>query len=96
MSYKESDTRLSTPTHWAIWVVPNFQHLTLGKFKVKVKVAQSYLTLCDPMDCIDSPGQDTGVGSFSLLQGIFPTQGLNPGLQHYRQILSQLSHKGSP
>ena len=48
VSYKESDTRLSTPTHWAIWVVPNFQHLTLGKFKVKVKVAQSYLTLCDP------------------------------------------------
>ena len=36
------------------------------------------------------------VGSFSLLQGIFPTQGLNPGLPYYRQILHQLSHKGSP
>ena len=44
----------------------------------------------------DSPGQNTGVGSFSLLQGIFPTQGLNPGLPHYRQILYQLSYKGSP
>ena len=33
---------------------------------------------------------------FSLLQGIFPTQGLNPGLPHCRQILYQLSHKGSP
>ena len=43
-----------------------------------------------------SPGQDTGVGSHSLLQGIFPTQGSNPGLPHCRQILSQLSHKGSP
>ena len=44
----------------------------------------------------NSPGQNTGVGSLSLLQGIFPTQGLNPGLQHRRQILYQLSHKGSP
>ena len=35
-------------------------------------------------------------GSVSLLQGIFPTQGLNPGLPHCRQILYQLSHKGSP
>ena len=36
------------------------------------------------------PGQNTRVGSLSLLQGIFPTQGLNPGLLHY-----QVSHKGS-
>ena len=43
-----------------------------------------------------SPGQNTGVGSLSLLQGIFPTQGLNPGLLHRRWILYQLSHKGSP
>ena len=44
----------------------------------------------------NSPGQNTGVGSLSLLQGIFPTQGLNPGLPHCRRILYQLSHKGSP
>ena len=44
----------------------------------------------------DSPGQNTGVGSLSLLQGIFPTQGLNPGLPHCGQILYQLSHRGSP
>ena len=44
----------------------------------------------------NSPGQNTGVGSLSLLQGIVPTQGLNPGLPHCRQILYQLSHKGSP
>ena len=44
----------------------------------------------------NSPGQNTGVGSLSLLQGIFPTQGSNPGLPHYRWILYQLSHKGSP
>ena len=39
----------------------------------------------------NSPGQNTGVGSLSLLQGIFPTQGSNPGLMHCRQILYQLS-----
>ena len=44
----------------------------------------------------NSLGQNTGVGSCSLLQGIFPTQGLNSGLMHCRQILYQLSHKGSP
>ena len=44
---------------------------------------------------LNSPGQNTGVGSPSLLQGIFPTQGLNPGLPHCQQILYQLSHKGS-
>ena len=44
----------------------------------------------------NSPGQKTGVGSLSLLQGIFPTQGSNPGLPHCTWILYQLSHKGSP
>ena len=44
----------------------------------------------------NSPGQNTGMGSHSLLQWIFPTQGSNPGLLHYRWILYQLSHQGSP
>ena len=44
----------------------------------------------------NSPGQNTGVGSLSLLQRIFPTQGSNPGLPHCRWNLYQLSHKGSP
>ena len=44
----------------------------------------------------NSPGHNTGKGSHSLLQGIFPTQGLNPGLLYCRWILYQLSHKGSP
>ena len=43
-----------------------------------------------------SPGQNTGVGSLSLLQEIFPTQGSNPSLPHCKQILYQLSHKWSP
>ena len=44
----------------------------------------------------NSSGQNTGVGSLSLLQGIFPTQGSNPGLPHWRRLLYQLSHRGSP
>ena len=44
----------------------------------------------------NSPGQNTGVGSLCLLQGIFQTQGLNPGLPHCRWILYQLSYQGSP
>ena len=44
----------------------------------------------------NSPGQNPEVGSLSLLWGIFPTKGLNPGLLHFRQILYQLSRKGSP
>ena len=44
----------------------------------------------------NSPGQNTGVGSLSPLQGIFLSQGSNPGLPHCRRILDQLSHKGSP
>ena len=69
----------------------------IGMYYMKVKVTQSCLTLCNPMDCPwNSPGQKSGVGNLSLLQGIFPTQGLNPHLPHCRWILYQLSHQGSP
>ena len=44
----------------------------------------------------NSPGQNTGVGSLSLLQGIFPSQGSNSGLPHCRWIRYRLSHQGSP
>ena len=44
----------------------------------------------------NSPGQNTGVGSLSLLQGIFQTQGSNPGFLYCWRFLYQLSHKGSP
>ena len=76
---------------------PHLPQLEKGQVNVKVKVIQSCLTLCDPMDYPrDSPGQNTGVGSLPLLQGIFPNQGSNPGLSHHRWSLYQLSHKGSP
>ena len=66
--------------------------------------AQSWPTLCDPMACSPphsfvhggSPGKNTGVGCHAVHQGIFPTQGSNPGLPHCRQILYHLSHQESP
>jgi len=67
-------------------------------------VAQSCPTLCDPMDYSlpgssvhgDSPSKNARVNCHALLQGIFPTQGSNPGLPHCRWILYHLSHQGSP
>ena len=81
----------------------------LGSSSLSSKIVRSY-TLSESESCLVmfdslwtrglyspwSPlGHDNGVGSLSLLQGIFPTQGSNPGLSHCRQILYQLSHKGS-
>ena len=62
-----------------------------GSPTVKVKVTQWHPTLWDPMDS----GQNTGVRSLSLLQGIFPTQGSNRGLPHCRQVLYQLNYQRS-
>ena len=56
-----------------------------------LKIAQSCPGLYSPWN---SPGQNTGVSSLSLLQGISPTQGSNPGLLHWGQILYQLSRHG--
>ena len=68
----------------------------------EVLVAWSCPTLCDPMDCSlpgssvhgNSPGKNPGVGCHALLQGIFPTQGSNPGLPHCRRVLYHLIFPG--
>ena len=65
------------------------------------EVAQSCPTVWDPMDTRllrpwDFLGKSTGVGCHFLLQGIFPTQGSNPGVPHCRQTVYRLSHQGSP
>ena len=88
------------------WLANNCSLKILRSLKMKVKVAQSCPTICNPMDCMDYivhtvhgvlQARILGwVGSLSLLQGIFLTQGLNLGLLHCRQILYQLNHKGSP
>ena len=66
-------------------------------------ITRSCPTLCNPMDCSPPGSSVYGVLQarilewvHSLLQGLFPTQGLNPGLPHCRRILSRLSHQGSP
>ena len=67
-------------------------------------VAQLCPTLGGPMDCSlpgssvhgDSPGKNTGLDCHALLQGIFPTQGSNPGLPQCKWILHHLSYQGSP
>ena len=65
---------------------------------VKVKVAQSCLTLCDPMDYTIHGILQARILEWVafLLQGIFPTQGSNPSLLHCGRILYQLRHQGSP
>ena len=72
-------------------------------WKKESEITQLYLTLCDPMDSSLPgssihgifPGKNTGVGCHFLLQGIFLTQGLNPGLPHCKQT-HHLSHQGIP
>ena len=78
--------------------------LEWGAIAFSSLIMQLCLNLCNPMDCSipgssvygDYPGKNTRVGCHALLQGIFPTQGSNPGLPHWRQILYSLSHQGSP
>ena len=81
-----------------------------GSSRPRVRLAVSVfsnsnrcLTLCDPWTVLhqaplsmEFSRQKYGVGSYSLLQRIFPTQGLKLGLRHYRGILYFLGHEGSP
>ena len=88
--------------------MPSGVHMLQLESIVKVKVAQLCPTFVIPWTVQDwitfvipglyrnSPGQNTGVGSLSVLQGIFPTQGSSPGLPHCRQILYQPSTQGKP
>ena len=80
-------------------------HAAFSSCSMRVcSVAKSYLTLCDPYELYSAillcpqgfPGEHTGVGCHFLLQGIFSTQGLNPGLLHCRQVVYGLSYRGSP
>ena len=75
---------------------PAIQTPQRRRWKVKVKVAQSCLTLCDSMDYRVHGILHARIlewVAFPLLQGIFPTQGSNPGLLHCRRILYQLRHR---
>ena len=90
-----------------LWFLPKAtsyrRHIAWGSHQASEKVKRKSLsrvwlfatpwTIHSPWN---SPGQNTGMGSLSFLQGIFPNQGSNPGLPHCRQILYSLSHQGSP
>ena len=71
-------------------------YITVIVISESCSVISNYLWLHGLYSPWNSPDQYSGVGSLSHLQGIFPTQGSNAGLLHCRQILYQLSHKGSP
>ena len=91
------------PLVWLVPLSPRCKYI-LQCVCLECLVAQSHPTLCDPMDCMlpgssihgDYPGKNTGVGCHAVLQGIFPTQGLNLGLLHFQQIHYHLSYQGSP
>ena len=82
-----------------IWFIPKhamkFTPLKCKRFLVCGSCTVVYDPLWPHWNPWNSPSQNTGVGSCSLLQGIFPTQGSNPGLWHCKRILYQLSSKGS-
>ena len=89
------DCRLSMLTSWLN---------TKGKWTFSIRHVSEWKSLsCGQLfatswtiQSMNSPGLNTGVGSLSLLQGIFPIQGSNLGFPHCRWILYHLSHKGSP
>ena len=99
-SQPKHKTHISCIGRWILyhWAISSYNNICV------CLVAQSYLTLCDPMDCSlpsssshgDSSGKNNAVSCYALLQGIFPTQGSNPGLPNCRQFLYHLSHQGSP
>ena len=91
------------PTLFATFKISN-KYQVNGERKVKVKSLSHVQLFATPwtVACTrllwpwDFLGKSTGVGCHFFLQGIFQTQGLNPGLPHCRQTLYHLSHQGSP
>ena len=82
----------------------SFPHYLHAHESICCSVSKSCPTLCSPVNCSppgfsvhgDFPGKNTGVGCHFLLQGIFPTQGLNPHLPRQQVDSSPLSHLGGP
>ena len=83
---------------WLLSWASKMRSSSYEAWKVKVKVAQSCPTL-RPQGLYSSwnfPGQNTGVDSLSLLQGIFPTQGSNPGLPHCSGFFTNWATREAP
>ena len=82
----------SRPEYWSGWPFPSPGDLSNPQIKPRSPTLQADSLPAEPQ----GKPKNTGVGSLSLLQGIFPTQESNRGLLHCRQILYQLSYEGSP
>ena len=92
-----SSSLLSEKSGLESWTPPHILSLSSHwKWSESLSVVSDSLRLHGLYSSWNSPGQNTGEGSLSLPQGIFPTQESNPGLPYCRQILYQLSHQGSP
>ena len=86
-------------THSTTLWFPNQGTLSSFQFVFLIAFLHDYEScsfMSDSLQPLNSPCQNTGMASLSLLQGIFPTQGLNPGLPHCRWILYCQSHPGKP
>ena len=106
---KEESRSLSYAVTWGLWTDTKESPRASGEDPVLIQSRSFPMVLRGMPLCLaphglwptrllcpwDSPGKNIWVGSQSLLQGIFPTQGSNPGLLHCRQILYRLSHQGS-
>ena len=85
-------TSVPAASQWFLWNAPKSVSRSVVSDSLQPHGLEPTRLLCPQT----SPGKKTGVGSNFLLQGIFPTQGSNPGLPHCRQIRYHLSHQGSP
>ena len=81
---KKNNDIQQTRKSWWVYLLRN---LFISMWRESRSVMSNFLQPHGLCSLWNSPGQNTGVGSLSFLQGIFPTQGSNPGLPHYRQIL---------
>ena len=92
MDYNMQSMEFSRPECWSGQPVPSPGDVPNPGIEPKSPTLQADSLPAEPQ----GKPKNTGLGSLSLLQGIFPNQGLKPGLLHCRWILYQLSHKGSP
>ena len=94
---KNIELLMTQPSHYRAYKATNDPALTQKwKWKSRTCVRLFVTPWTIQSTEFSRPEYWSGLGSHSLLQGIFPTQGSNPGLPHCRQIIYQLSHKGSP
>ena len=96
MPTNEAGLKAQAPSPFALGRLKSSPPKVISTQSESCSVMSDYLQTLELYSPWNSPGQNTGVGSLSLLQGLFPTQGLNPGLPHCMQILYHVNHRGSP